>query len=316
MHEIRRLMVFIALVVGLVILAVPAQAQLLHTWVASNGNDGSNCDRSTPCQSFQVAYQHTAPGGEITCLDSGNFGGIAAGQGLTMSITVNCEEAMAANGDPTFGWFSINTPAGSSVTLRGLQLDGTVAPTSGYNSIQFQGAGTLHLRKVRIHNNGVNGILFIPKGTAVLDVSDCDISDNGSSGNIAGIYVKPASGIVADIYINNSLINNNFFGIIADGSGGGIIGGVVRNSVVSGNKNTGITTYSGGASVTLVVQNSSISGNGYGLAAAGPNAAMFVTRSGINYNGTGVFGPIYSYGDNSLLANGADGSFAGTIGPK
>ena len=38
------------------------------------------------------------------------------------------------------------------------------------------------------------------------------------------------------------------------------------------------------------------------------------TRSAINYNGTGVFGPVYSYGDNSLNGNGADGTFAATIG--
>src|SRR5262249_5534862 len=46
----------------------PAHAQLVHSWVASNGNDSNACDRQTPCATFAGAYNKTAAGGEISCV--------------------------------------------------------------------------------------------------------------------------------------------------------------------------------------------------------------------------------------------------------
>src|SRR4051812_9164250 len=76
-------------------LVAPAQAQLNHTWVASNGSDliGNSCDRPTPCASFFTAIGKTNAGGEITCVDSGNYGGIA----LNKSITINCQNAIGSS---------------------------------------------------------------------------------------------------------------------------------------------------------------------------------------------------------------------------
>jgi hypothetical protein len=65
-------------------------------------------------------------------------------------------------------------------------------------------------------------------------VSDSYFHDNGSSDTGAGIYVKPSSGVEANVSINRTQMENNQFGIVADGTGGGII-----NSVVSGNANNG-----------------------------------------------------------------------------
>src|SRR5438270_6737090 len=65
----------------------PAQALLLHTWVASNGNDSATCDRPTPCATFQTALDNTSAGGEITCADGGNYGVLT----IQKPVTLNCE---------------------------------------------------------------------------------------------------------------------------------------------------------------------------------------------------------------------------------
>src|SRR5437588_465735 len=40
----------------------PAHALLLHTWVASNGDNNASCDRSAPCATFAGAYNKTSAG--------------------------------------------------------------------------------------------------------------------------------------------------------------------------------------------------------------------------------------------------------------
>src|SRR4051812_40143579 len=71
----RHLATVLALVT-FVLVVTPAQAQLSHTWVSSTGSDGGICDRPSPCQTFSGALGKTNAGGEITCVDSGNFGGV------------------------------------------------------------------------------------------------------------------------------------------------------------------------------------------------------------------------------------------------
>ena len=287
----------------------PANAQATRTWVSGVGDDANPCSRTAPCKTWAGAISKTAPMGEIECLDPGGFGAVT----ITVSITIDCTGSFGSALVSGTNAIVVNG-AGITVTLRGISMNGL---NTGLNGVYFLGGAALILDRVNImefssSSAGV-GIMFAPSTSAKLFVSDSSIINNGTSGNEAGIYIKPGSGAVADVFITRTQINNNFFGIIADGSGGGIIGGVVKDSVISGSPNNGITTSSTGSSVTLLVQNSTVSGNGYGLAAAGPNALIFATHTSISYNGNGLFGAVYSFGDNSLIANGANGTFASKI---
>jgi len=287
--------------------ATPARAAGNIAYLSHAGS-GNTCTLAGSCADMVSALAAAGANGEVICLDKGAYLGAAISQPVTISCGDGLWESAAH-------LLRINTPAGSDVVIEGLVMDLVFVIEVGGDAtgIAVTGQGALHLRRVRVGNttgNGNHGLLFAPTGPATLHISDSVFYNNGGS----GIYIKPSSGVLADVYINRTQIEKNAFGITADGSSGGLIGGVVRDSVVSGNPNNGITTYSTGTSITLVIQNSTIAGNGYGLAAAGPQGAMFVTRSAINYNGAGVFGAIYSYGDNSLLANGADGAFTATVG--
>jgi hypothetical protein len=325
MRKIIQWMLVIGLAFAPVLSSAPAEATLAHTWVASTGSDGNNCDRPTPCATFIGAYNNTTVGGEITCVDSGNFGGL----GITHSLTVNCEGYVASDTGTTIAvaFMTITTGPGDVVTLRGLDLDGLgqsanqscVDPVNFGGVVHFSGAGTLHLQKMKInHITGLDcGVQFTPSGSAVLDITDSDISDNGSSGTAAGVYVGPQSGAEADVVIDHTHIERNYFGIIFDGTQGGIIHGVIRDSVVSGNTENGITASTTSSNILLLIDQSTVSGSLHGLVAGGANAAIMVRNTSVFGNtAAGLFtvngGQLFSYGNNSVDGNnGNNGAFTG-----
>jgi hypothetical protein len=306
--------------------AAPAAAASAHTWVSTGGTDNGSCGSATsPCASFQGAYNNTAADGEITCLNSGSYGGVT----ISKSITINCEGAVS-----TASTIGIST-IGGVVVLRGLDFDAAGSnftnPCGFVNGIAQSSApvnvftwGTLHLQKVKInHLTGAGcGVQIVPAtGSITLDIADSDITDNGTSGTAAGIYIASFSD--AMVTIENSRINGNYFGIIADATNGGSIRGVIKNSVVSGNSQNGITVSSNGASNVLLIDGTAVSSNGnHGLAVSGSGDGMLVRNTSVfNNTGGGLFaengGTLYSYGNNSVNGNnGNDGTFTGTVGQQ
>jgi hypothetical protein len=301
----------------------PAQAQPVHTWVASNGNDGANCDRPTPCATFQGAYGKTNAGGEITCVDGGNYGFL----NISKPLTINCEAVIGtttSNGGASIGGIGVSGLAATDVViLRGLDIDGANVSAIGA-LVLFISAGTLRLEKMRVSNihGASHGISFQPSGAAKLHVSDSFIANNGISGSgiNAGINIKPGSSVEATVMIERTVIDNNLFGIFLDGTNGGTIRGVVKDSVVSGNLNNGISINTSGANVSLLVDNATVSGNNYGLAVAGTGGLLLVRRSTITANNNGVAtfngGQAVSYRDNAVNNNTVDGAFSFSIGTQ
>jgi Right handed beta helix region len=321
MHTIVRLTFAIGLAVAAVLLLAPAEAAtLLHTYVSSTGSTEGSCDITAPCPTFSSAYSNTAAGGEITCVDSGNYGSVVT---ISHSITINCENVLGSiteAGGAAIGEIIITAGASDVVILKGLDLDG-LDDNAQTPLINFGGAGVLHVEKVKINRMATHGIFFGPNGSATLDVSDSTITDNGS-GTTAGIYVQPDSGVTANVTINRTAINNNIFGIVADGTKGGIIKGTITDSVVSGNSQNGITASSSGSSVVLQVDRSTVASNGnHGLVAGGSGAGMLVSNTNVFNNGGGLYttggGTLYSYGNNHVNGNnGNDGTFTGTVGQQ
>jgi hypothetical protein len=293
--------------------------------VSNTGNDSSTCgDPATPCGSFTQAFDNTEAGGEITCLNAGNFGGLI----ITHSITVDCQYSIASLAvDINVPSFGVAAPAGSVVTLRGLDFDfaGVAAGfncSGGANGIfVFSGGGMLHLQKMKINHvisAGCNGVAFAPTSNATLDITDSDITDNGASGTVAGIYIQPAANIEANVTITRTQIQGNYFGIIGDGRQGGTIRATIKDSVVSGSTENGITALSSGSSVVFLIDQTEVSGNLAGLFAGGSNAGMLARNSTVFNNTIGLDtadgGTLYTYGNNSVNGNKTNGTFTGTAG--
>src|SRR5262249_1761824 len=111
-----------------------AQAQLARTFVAAaNGNDGANCDRLTPCRTFQRAHDNTLANGEITVLDAGGYGTVAITKALSIINDGVGEAGVLVSGG--FTGIAIAAGADEPVSLRGLTVKGI--GFGGGNGIEF-----------------------------------------------------------------------------------------------------------------------------------------------------------------------------------
>jgi Periplasmic copper-binding protein (NosD) len=276
---------------------------------------GSACTKAQPCTSMLTAVGVAGAGGEVICLDKGDYGNPAI---IGFTITISCGDGLWESAGAAI---QINPPAGADVVIEGLVSDRLAF---GGPNLYFNGQGALHLRRVRIGNatnlGPTHAVHFQPSGPAKLFVTDSDFYNTGTSGIAAGILIQPDSGVTAQVTIERSRFENNRFGIIADGTSNGIIRGVVRDSVIAGNVSNGITVSTNSSSVVLSVDRCAISGNSFGLAAGGSGAGMLVGGSVITANNTGLFttsgAVLLSYGDNRVNANTSDGAFTGAVGLK
>jgi hypothetical protein len=293
-----------------------------HSWVASNGNDSSNCDRPTPCATFTGAFAKTITGGEITCADSGNF--VAGSVTINRSMTINCEGVIGTNGyfSQSVGAILVTTSGDDRVILRGLDID--LLTVFFGNGLRFNGSGTLVLDRMKISNvhadKSLSGISFTPNGPSQLIVTDSIIVNNGLDPGGAGILVKPQSGGTARVSLERVNASGNAFGIAADGTGStGGINMTIADSMVSGNSQDGIiaVTPSGGAPIGVMVTNTKSVNNTFGIRSIGPNVTVRVKNSDIMGNNTGLSfsggGAILTYGNNAVNTNGADGAFSGPV---
>jgi hypothetical protein len=300
-----------------------APAQLPHTWVASFGSNANTCERSSPCATFLGALNKTLAGGEISCVDAGNFGGAV----ISQSLTINCENTVGTNTPgPSNGttFFSVQlTSSSDTVLLRGLDISGLGGACSTCAPITFFGRGTLQIEKVRIgnlHGNSLGstyGISFFPIGPARLEVSDSFIANIGAGGQIggAGIYVFPASGGSANVSVNRTELKGNVNGIFVDAgsSGAGPVNLNVRDSLVTGSSNAGIAVASPSVPVTAVIDRTTVNSSlNTGVAASGAGAIVRVGNSTISGNVTGVAvfngATMRSYKNNQINANLTDGT--------
>src|SRR5262245_59805989 len=101
--------------------ATPAGAQNLRSWVARGGS-GNECIFSNPCGDFQTAIIKTVPGGEIRCIDAGNYPPFT----IDKAISIVCDDYQGAVTPGGAIAIAINIKAGPNdiVSLNGLDIDG------------------------------------------------------------------------------------------------------------------------------------------------------------------------------------------------
>jgi hypothetical protein len=313
----------LATILALLLPTAPAQALSTKTWVA-NGGSGSTCSRASPCGTFQAAHDATAAGGEINCVDAGDYGTVT----INKAISIICDNTeagiLAANGNVAV---IITAGANDVITLRGLDINGA---GSGGFGIDFQTGGALHVDKVQIRNfratnADVSGIFFNPLGYAELTVTDSIITDNGNAGQAfnGGIVVLPIVSGSSNVSINRVRLVNNSTGISGNGSlsTGVAVNVVVTDSLVTSSATNGIAAFSTGtnAGVSILVDHSVVTGNfssginANGATASGAgSAAVRIGDSTIALNLTGVSttnaGVVQSFKNNRISGNLTDGT--------
>jgi hypothetical protein len=222
-----------------------------HSWVSRTGS-GTVCTRFTPCADFATAIAITRPGGVISVLDSGEYGGPFIGKSLTIRAEATDGGGTVIN---TIGAFiAIGAAATDVVTLEGLHFSGSAG-------IQFNSGGQLHVIRCVItngnqqgHNIGIN---FQPNSPSKLSVTDTVITNVGN-GTGGGIVVKPRAGGSAQVMLKRVTVNGNAFGVVADGTGSTAgINMTIADSMIANNAQDGIiaTTPGGGAPIGVMVKN-------------------------------------------------------------
>lgn len=298
-----------------------------HTWVSSSGLSVQDCSIISPCRTFQQAHDRTISGGQISCLDSGNYDSVF----ITKAISIVCDKTPGS----IRGFFGsavvISVSASDTVILKGLDIDPTGSGSTDMTGIVFNSGAALHVDKVRIRNIfslspgfGGGGIYFQPNNNyAQLYVTDSVITDSVGGSISAGIVIAPRAAGSVNASISRVRLENNSTGIIVDGtrSTGFVVNATIRDTVVAGSQLDGVLARSsaGHAAVSVLFDHSVASGNfGSGVRAVGDaangagSAVARIGDSSIVHNVSGVSaggaGVVQSFKNNRIAGNLADGT--------
>lgn len=339
--------------ISLLLIASSVHAQAPQTWVSATGNDFSfDCSRLEPCQTFAGAIAKTAIGGEISVIDSGDFGSVV----ITKSITINGGSRLAG----VFAGFSngviVNALSDSVVTLRGLSINGN---NTGLDGIRFLVGSKLVIENCSIYGFTRNGIHMSP-AAGNLVISNTTLTGPADGTGVNGLVVSNAAtlhvedsviqgfgqgGLVVEstatgiaTFVKDTVMRNNGGNVIGAGKAvfenchfeRNIIGMAVpqgakatlHNCVIAGNLLFGL--YCHDVTSQAMVDGCQISNNLIGIQAE-DSGQVRASNSNINHNTTGLSavrsGTILSRISLLLLTNtvndnGTNGAFTGTYAAK
>ncbi|HYD25478.1 MAG TPA: hypothetical protein VEB68_11840 [Croceibacterium sp.] len=305
-------------VASLAVSAAPAQAQATRTFVSGVGNDADPCSRTAPCRTFAGAFNKTAPGGEINCLDPGGYGGLTINKSISIVCTYTEGGSLVAGAG--VNGITVNAGTTDSVFLRGIDFHGATTATNG---LRILAGGSVHLQDSVIRRFNASsglGIRITPSTATRVTIVDTTIESNGSGATGGGILVQPTgAGGSARVLLNRvTLANNANNALHVDTTGGSNAAGVtvvVRDSTFSGSSN-GIHFFTpvGGTAATAMITDSLVFNNTTnGILGNGANVRVRVARTTITGNNVGVnpggSSNVNDLGGNLLIGNTNNNTF-------
>jgi hypothetical protein len=289
------------------------------SYVRSDGSDSNACTLVAPCKTLQKAHDVTDDGGSIYALDAtADYGRLTITKGITIYAPTNDPSQRPSISVSTGNAITVSAASNDTVTLVNMQLDGQNAANNG---IQFNSGFELRvfggvIRKFKAAAPNGFGIKFAPAALSKLLVQESTLIGNGVASTGGGIQIAPVGG-GAQVLLSHIRSELNGFGFAIDTSGSPANSGV--NAVVNGgeihaNRVDGIVVV-GGAPAGVLVKDATIFANaGYGVRAIGTGISARLYQTAIAGNGTGVAGvsggAVLSYGNNSIDANGTNGTVA------
>jgi len=215
MIKIASFLTCIAVLLGPGVAPVPAQAQLARTFVSSFGNDANDCNRLTPCRTFQRAHDNILPAGEITVLDPGGYGTVTITNGISIINDGVGEAGVLVSGG--FNGITVVAGATDAISLRGLTIKGI--GFGGGNGIVFNTGATLTIENCAIRTLtraddfrgfGIVVQAAVPRHLAMFNTIVADNQRNG-------VFAEPTAAITATLSRVRA-INNGLHGLIFDGT--------------------------------------------------------------------------------------------------
>src|SRR5262249_54013608 len=151
-----------------------------RTFVSALGNDGNPCTLTQPCRTLQIAFNATAPGGEIEVLDPTGYGTLA----ITHAISIQGHGWASMNGVPGGAIIQVTAGPGDRLTLHGLITEGFGTAGTG---VSFLSGGSLVLEDSVIQNINGTGLFVAPNGSGLVTVSVSHTRLTGSSNGNARV---------------------------------------------------------------------------------------------------------------------------------
>ena len=288
--------------------AAPAHAQLSRTFVsAATGNDASNCERPTPCRTFQGALGKTNDQGEITVLDPGGYGSIDIDRSISIVNDGVGEASILVSGGST-GISIIRAPT-AAVNLRGITVQGI--GFGGGQGVFVSAVGALTMTNCVVRNHTGDGIQVAPRlsGTYNVTIANTLVADNGGTG-IEILGQSNTNVNVQVLFDRVYVLDNSIDGVAVDGIfAAGTIKATAKDSLSANNKRDGFVAASGAgkAATSLMLMRSASVNNANGLHADAATATLRVAGSTIAGNETGWFAlsgaTLQSFGDNYIAGN-------------
>jgi hypothetical protein len=312
MARITRPIAFATMLLCAGLAAAPANAQLSRTYVSAvTGNDANNCDRPTPCRSFQGAHDKTNDQGEIMVLDPGGYGAVTITKSISIVNDGVGEASILVSGGAT--GITVNGSSTAAVNLRGLTVQGI--GFGGGTGLSFRSGLSLTILDCVFRNHTGDGISFFPSndGLSNLSIANTLVADNGNMG--IGIALGSSVGTIRAVLDHVQTVNNSLDGILVDGAvtqvgAPGTINVTVTDSVSANNGREGFSVFSvTEAAANMMVFRSVAANNGdAGLDAEdGTKATLWVSQSVIAGNAHAWFAAggavLRSFGDNYIVGN-------------
>jgi len=287
-----------------VAMTATAHAAALRTFVSGFGDDShtsTNCSHAQPCRTFAMAVTVTSAGGEIEALDPAGYGPITISGPLTL---VGLPGA-AINAPSGGNGITINAGPNDVIHVQGLLIEGGGV---GSNGIVFNSGSVLTIQDCVIRSMTGQGVSFVPTtGTSSMSVSYTYVDNNGGN----GILVKPSGSASATAVIDHVQAQYNApnaYGIALDGTlTSGSVNGTATNTISS---NNGGGFFAQGQSLqnSLMVLQSVASYNHTGVQGDPAVATVIISQTTITNNVLGCGGiGVDTYSDNTVLRNVTDG---------
>jgi len=284
MRKFRFALNILAIAVFSLTISSVAQAQATRTWVSGVGDDANPCSRTAPCKTFAGAISKTAPGGEISVLDPGGFGGVT----ITKAMTIDGEGTLAGILSAGTNGIIINAGVNDVVHIRNVLINGTSGVNIGTNGIRYLAGKSVTVENCMISGFSQRGIdLSLGANTGKLTVINSTITTG-----FEGIGFQSGNGSIS--ISNSRILNTTNAGINT------LVGtATISDSVVANNASFGIIAQGGS---TITAERTVVSHNGTGISATGASAAVLISNATINNNtvGIAVGGTVRSFLNNSI----------------
>ncbi|HJU57007.1 MAG TPA: right-handed parallel beta-helix repeat-containing protein [Pyrinomonadaceae bacterium] len=268
------------------LLFTTAASAIPQTFVSSFGNNANTCERSAPCSTFAGALAKTNANGEVSVLDSGEYGGFS----INKAIRITAVGVYAGISSEIY----ISVPETEVTVLRGLTIAGR--GESEVAGINHFGRGFLLIEDCTISGWGDSGIWVHNAGR--LSVKDTSIRNN----RYYGIYINPGwtptspfgSGTVIAL-IDHCQIEQNGTGLVFITLNSAFVKATIRDSVISNNNGPGCAASSlaeeGGSPATEVniFNSEAVNNSGAGFQISGAGAKLNARHSLSSNNGGAGF---------------------------